>query len=385
MLSIELPLLAQYEQVRLYTLQLCHSLETEDYTVQVVSFASPIKWHLAHATWFFEEFILVKIAGYRRFNSDYNFFFNSYYNVKGERVEQGGRGLSRPYLSEILAYREHVDEAIRTYFSQIEDSFTRLLTLGLHHEQQHQELILMDLKYLLGTNPLQPDYPLRTWSEHTRKRNQTWLDIARGTYAFGHPENDEFGFDNEYPRHERIQPAAQVAGSNVLNGEYQEFVEAGGYNDPKYWSSDGWQWTQTEQVFHPLYWSLENGRWYEYTFFGKQPLHPDRVVMHVSYHEARAYAKWKGLRLPTEFELEILHDRLDNGLVWEWTSSPYLEYPGYQEPDDETGEYNAKFMVNQYVLRGGCVATPPGHLRATYRNFYRPTDRWCFAGIRLAR
>ena len=378
-------LLEQYRCTRTRTLRLCQSLETEDYTVQIAPFASPVKWHLAHSSWFFEEFILTKFPDYERFNPDYNFFFNSYYHSKGERIAQHSRGVSRPYLADIFAYREYVDGNMTERIKDVAAQYADLLTLGIQHEEQHQELILMDIKYLLGTNPLRPAYPLRLWPQRDYSPQLKWLDVTRGVYPIGCAKDAEFGFDNEHPQHERILPAAQVASRNVLNGEYLEFVEGGGYNDSKYWTSDGWHWVQHERICHPLYWRIEHGRWYEYTFFGNQPLRPERVVMHVSQHEAAAYAKWRGRRLPTEFELEVLHDELDNGIVWDWTASPYIAYPGYVEPADETGEYNAKFMVNQYVLRGGCVATPPGHARATYRNFYRPTDRWCFAGIRLAR
>lgn len=366
---------------------MCSLLQIEDYLVQPAPFISPIKWHLGHTSWFFEEFILTKLPEYNRYNARFNFLFNSYYESKALGGKATNRSFSRPSLVAIQGYREHVNAAVKQHLPRIIEKYLYSFELGLLHEEQHQELMLTGIKYLLGHNLFRPDYAtleIKPTVQPQPSGVKPWCIVKPGIHQIGRSKTKSLGFDHEYPRHARFIHGAKVSRYNVTNGEYLEFIEDGGYQNPLLWLSDGWTWRKEQNIQHPLYWQQEKDGLYEYTLTGYHPLNPKRVLMHVSYYEAAAYAKWRKLRLPTEFELEITYPELARGIVWDWTSSPYLAYPGYVEPNDETTEYNAKFMVNRYVLRGGCLATPQDHVSTTYRNFYRPADRHHFAGIRLA-
>jgi ergothioneine biosynthesis protein EgtB len=374
---------------------------------------SPTKWHRAHVSWFFETFILgPNVKGFRPFNDGYAYIFNSYYEALGDRHPRNERGLiSRPGIEEISRYRHFVDEAMQSLLQEsLEPGQPELVTLGLHHEQQHQELLLMDIKHVLSRNPLRPAY-LR--QDHVRADTAPpkagWIDHEGGLTEIGHG-GQGFGFDNEFPRHPvHLNPFA-LADRPVTCGEWLSFMEDGGYSRPEFWLSDGWSVVMTQGWRSPLYWFTdpdEPDLWLQFTLSGVRPVDPDEPVCHVSYYEADAFAHWTGMRLPTEAEWEavattsaagdnFLGDGLPHprpaiatnalfGDVWEWTSSAYTPYPGFRAASGAVGEYNGKFMVSQYVLRGGCCATPPGHTRDTYRNFFPPGARWQFGGVRLAR
>lgn len=384
---------------------------------------SPTKWHLAHTSWFFETFILKpEAAGYEEFHPSFNYLFNSYYESVGPRHARPARGLlTRPPLDEVLAYRAHVDRAMERFLRETDDAalapLLPLFELGLNHEQQHQELMLMDIKHVLSCSPLDPAYRKKEPVAVRTAPPLSWYDVHGGRHTVGHDE-DGFSFDNESPTHEVLIADFQIASRPVTNGEYSDFVEDGGYRNPEYWHADGWAAVNEEAWRTPLYWRRdEDGSWGEFTFAGVCPLYRDAPVCHVSYYEAAAYAAWAGKRLPTEFEWEIsarqfgverqsetAANLLESGFlrpmpagesdpqkpvqmigdVWEWTQSAYAPYPGFKPPAGAVGEYNGKFMVNQMVLRGACCATPPGHARATYRNFFYPHQRWAFSGFRLA-
>jgi len=374
---------------------------------------SPAKWHLAHTSWFFETFILESvIPEYVAFNPQFRILFNSYYQTVGEQYSRPQRGLlSRPTLDEVLKYREHVD---RCMISVLEDAGTRATTaavieLGLQHEQQHQELILTDIKHMLSLNPLRPAYS-RVIGPAGEAQAQNWSRYEAGLQWIGH-EGDTFAFDNEEPRHRVFIEPFELASRPVTNGEYMAFIEADGYERPDLWLSDGWYAVNDQHLRAPLYWEFRDGAWFLFTLSGLRELRPEEPVCHVSLYEADAFARWAGARLPTEAEWEsaaceesIDGNFVEQGLlhpapgaihkdgpvqmfgdVWEWTQSAYVPYPGFNPPEGALGEYNGKFMCNQIILRGGSCATPQSHIRATYRNFFPPGARWQFSGIRLAR
>ena len=372
--------------VRRRTEQLAAPLSAEDQTVQSMPDASPTKWHLAHTTWFFETFLLrPHVRGYRPFDQAYEYLFNSYYEAVGPRHPRPQRGmLTRPGVEEILAYRRHVNAAMIELIDGDDGDWHALLELGLHHEQQHQELILMDAKHLLSLNPLRPAYAPADASQGVGVTPLSWLDFEGGLVEIGHAGNG-FAFDNEGPRHRVWLDPFALARRPVNCGEYLAFIEDGGYRRPEFWLSAGWDCVNQRSWQAPLYWEPDGSGWRVFSLSGLRALQPAEPVCHVSGYEAAAYAKWAGKRLPREQEWETgAGQLLQVGEVWEWTASPYVAYPGYREPPGAVGEYNGKFMANQMVLRGGCAATPSDHIRTTYRNFFPPDARWMFGGIRLA-
>ncbi len=377
----------QYLRVRHYSEAICRGLETEDYVVQPMADVSPPKWHLGHITWFWETFVLVPHApGYRVFHDDFSFVFNSYYETVGKRVLRTDRGnLSRPTVSQIYAYRAYVDKHMSRFLDAADPTpeLICLLELGFNHEQQHQELLITDIKYILGHNPLLPaiDMPVQ---ENPRLVNGPDVSIREGVYTIGHKGTD-FCFDNELGLHKVYLNDTTLSGTLVTNGEYLDFIQAGGYQHFKYWLSDGWAWVKRTGAKAPLYWHSIDGVWHAYTFDGLQPVDPDAAVCHVSQYEADAYARWKGQRLPTEFEWEAMASQINWGSRWEWTNSAYLPYPGFATAEGAVGEYNGKFMSGQIVLRGASIATPDGHARSTYRNFFHPSTQWQYTGIRLVK
>lgn len=376
-----------YQQIRNRSTQICSSLRTEDYVVQPVVDVSPPKWHLGHTTWFFETFFLKPyVKEYMEFNADYNFVFNSYYETIGNRVGRANRGhLSRPTVQEVYKYRDYVDKAMEIFLNnnQPTEEQRRILQIGLNHEEQHQELLYTDIKYILGHNPLFPPYST-FHNEASRDTSGHFIKIPKGNYEIGFC-GEGFCFDNELDRHTVYLNDFEIRTALVSNAEYLKFINDGGYRDFRYWHSEGWEWVKTDQVQAPLYWHLINGDWFIYTYRGLKPLDADGLLCHISYYEAYAFAEWKGLRLPTESEWETASEQLNWGTRWEWTNSAYLAYPGYKKAEGALGEYNGKFMVNQMVLRGASEATSPGHSRKTYRNFFHPNLRWQFTGIRLAK
>lgn len=389
-------LLFRYQSVRARTQALAAPLAPEDHVPQPFTDASPPKWHLGHTAWFFETFVLAPaLAGYTPFNVNYSFLFNSYYDAVGERVARAERGrLSRPTVSEVLAYRAHVDAGMEKLLaSPLDARLAERIELGLHHEQQHHELLVTDLKAVLGLNPLAPPYApqgtatIDLSAEHdgTCSPLDDWLDVAAGSVEIGHA-GPGFAFDNEGPRHTAVVPAMQLRQALVTNAEYREFIADGGYQRSDFWHAEGWDWVCSQAIRAPMYWQQgADDQWRHYTLFGLQPLEGTAPVTHVSFYEAFAFCQWAGWRLPTEFEWEAGAPQLGWGRRWEWTQSAYLPYPGFRRVDGAVGEYNGKFMVNQQVLRGASFATSPGHARLTYRNFFHPPARWQYTGIRLAR
>ncbi len=380
----------QYSATRALSVSICLALEKEDYVVQPVVDVSPPKWHLGHTTWFFETFILKPYCfGYQEFNPDFNYVFNSYYETLGTRVIRTDRGnLSRPTVDQVYHYRNYVDEAMGNFLMEIEleQSVQEIFILGLNHEQQHQELLWYDIKYILGHNPLFPAYQ-STSIESDLKLNEDqeeWVEIPAGIYEIGH-QSSGFSFDNEHRVHQVFLQHSAICKQLVSNADYLEFIAAEGYLNFNYWHAEGWEWVKLHNISSPLYWHLIEGEWFEYTLTGLKPLVINAAVAHLSFYEAAAYAQWKGMRLPTEFEWEVASKDLKWGKLWEWTESAYLPYPGFSKAPGALGEYNGKFMVNQKVLRGGSVATSPNHTRYTYRNFFHPHLRWMFSGLRLAK
>ncbi|WP_439694963.1 ergothioneine biosynthesis protein EgtB [Mucilaginibacter sp. AW1-7] len=377
-----------YKKVRLRTEQICSPLQTEDYVVQPVVDVSPPKWHIGHVTWFFETFILKPyFMGYQEFNPNYNYVFNSYYETVGNRVIRTDRGnLSRPTVADIYQYRAYVDEAMAKFLCQEPSAEVReLLILGFNHEEQHQELLLTDIKYILGHNPLFPAYDDRYVSPKiSTAESADFVKMNEGVYEIGY-SGEGFCFDNELNRHKVYLNSYEISPNLVTNTEYLEFIGSGGYHDFRHWHAEGWDWVNTHKIEAPLYWHLIDGEWHNYTYHGLGLLGLKDPVCHISYFEAYAYASWKGLRLPTEFEWEAAATKFRWGKSWEWTESSYLPYPGFAKAPGAIGEYNGKFMVNQKVLRGASEATSPGHSRITYRNFFQTHLRWQFTGIRLAR
>lgn len=376
-----------YQNTREYSIDQTIHLETEDFIAQPVDFVSPPKWNLAHTTWFFEEFILKQaLPGYKVFNKNYSYLFNSYYVNVGDRLSRGHRGMmTRPALREILSYREYVDKAMVKFLeTKIPEKMVEVLMTGIHHEQQHQELFLSDVKYILGTQPFFPPYNKNALCETGSAGTGKWIQIPEGIYEIGYKGNG-FHYDNEKSVHKVFLHDYYISDKLVSNREYLEFLENGGYENANFWHSDGISWLERERVKCPLYWHKIDGEWYQYTLAGLKKLRKNSPVCHISYYEAFAYAQWKGLRLATEFEWEAASDRFEWGHRWEWTESSYLPYPAYKKPGGALGEYNGKFMVNQKVLRGSSVATSPGHSRYSYRNFFQPDLSWQFTGIRLAK
>ncbi|HZG25613.1 MAG TPA: ergothioneine biosynthesis protein EgtB [Chitinophagaceae bacterium] len=379
-------LLSQYARVRQHSEEICKPLQVEDYVVQPVADVSPPKWHLGHTTWFFETFILKPhVQGYKEFDREYNYVFNSYYENAGARVIRTDRGnLSRPTVPEVYEYRKHVDEAMRKLLSNgLAAELHELLTLGFNHEQQHQELLCTDIKYILGHNPLFPAYSDYAKLSTVPPEKSEMITIDSGLYKIGYDGYD-FCFDNELASHQVYLGKYKIASRLVTNQEYLEFINDGGYRNFVHWHSEGWDWVKSKQVNCPMYWYCFNNEWFVYTMQGLKPLNMEEFVCHISYYEAFAYASWKGKRLPSEFEWEVAADKFSWGRRWEWTQSAYLPYPGFAKAPGAIGEYNGKFMVNQMVLRGASEVTPAGHSRITYRNFFHPPLRWQYTGIRLA-
>ncbi len=380
-------LLQLFLTTRKQTEDICTPLEVEDYVVQPIADVSPPKWHLGHTSWFFEEFILKKYDNhYKLFDDNFSFVFNSYYETVGKRVIRANRGnLSRPSVQKVYDYRNYVTESIselikNTNISEIAD----LLEIGIHHEKQHQELLLTDIKFILGNNPLLPSYSSKINEHTTQAFSQKWISIEEGIYDIGHNDNS-FCYDNELGRHKIYQPTYKISSKLVTNREFIEFIDDEGYKSHNFWHAEGWDWVNSNNITSPLYWHNIDGKWLNYTLKGLQEVHLDSPVTHLSYFEAFAYAQYKSLRLPTEFEWEIAQDKFSWGDRWEWTESAYAPYPGYSKADGALGEYNGKFMVNQKVLRGGSIATPEQHTRPTYRNFFQTNMRWQYTGLRLAK
>jgi ergothioneine biosynthesis protein EgtB len=406
-----------YRDVRRFTERLCAPLEVEDYVIQSMPDASPAKWHLAHTSWFFETFVIKPaMPGYTSPQPVYDYLFNSYYNAVGERHARAKRGLlSRPTVAEVYRYRAHVDALMEDLLGRRDagalEAMAPVVTLGLHHEQQHQELILTDIKHALAENPLDSVYRERPADGTSAAPATEWIAFPGGVSWIGH-EGPGFAFDNEGPRHREFVAGFTLASRLVTNAEYMAFIEDGGYRQPQWWLSAGWNAAQAGGWAAPLYWEKPDGRWQSFTRAGMRPVNGSEPVCHVSYFEADAYARWAGARLPTEAQWEtagaslpISGDFADDGRfhpappeaarrdavaqmygdVWEWTQSAYAPYPGYAADEGALGEYNGKFMCSQYVLRGGSCATSRSHIRPTYRNFFPPDARWQFSGIRLAR
>lgn len=410
----ESQLMNAYQRVRTRSEALCAPLNTEDYVIQSMPDVSPTKWHLAHMSWFFETFILAKQPGYQQFNPQYAFLFNSYYEGAGERHQRAERGLlSRPSVAEVYDYRQHVDTAMQALLSSgaIDAETQTLVTLGLTHEQQHQELLLMDIKHVFSRNPLLPSYQALPAQPEQAAEAMSWQRIPAGVYQIGQPlDSEAFCFDNETPQHRVFLPDYACASQAVNHADWLAFMADGGYERPELWLSDGWAWRQQQHITAPLYWQQQDGDWWQFTLQGLRALELAAPVCHLSYYEAEAYARWAQARLPTEAEWEVAaQQQLANGQiagqfadgdlfhpqaqaanslfggVWVWTSSAYAAYPGFKPLPGTVGEYNGKFMANQYVLRGGSCVTPADHIRASYRNFFYPAMRWQFAGLRLAR
>jgi ergothioneine biosynthesis protein EgtB len=381
---------ARYAAVRGYTEHLVAQLSAEDQCVQSMADASPAKWHRAHTTWFFEQFVLSEyLPGYTPFDPSFCYLFNSYYEAVGARHPRPMRGvLTRPPAAEVTAYRAHVDAAMAGFIPIMPENPAALVELGLQHEQQHQELLLTDILHAFAQNPLMPA-ALPDWLEPVGAGSPSrFVHCTGGIVRIGH-QGAAFCFDNETPRHDVLLRDYALASRLVRNAEWLEFMADGGYRTPTLWMSDGWAKRQAEGWSAPLYWIERDGAWWQMGLGGPAALQPDAPVRHVSWYEADAFARWTGARLPTEVEWEAAapHPELHEmtGYLWQWTASPYAPYPGYRPVAGAVGEYNGKFMVNQMVLRGSSLATPPGHARSSYRNFFHPDKRWQFSGLRLAR
>jgi ergothioneine biosynthesis protein EgtB len=377
----------RFKKIRKYTEEIFNPLATEDYVAQPEPFISPPKWSLGHTTWFFETFVLQNLQpGYKSFNPNYTFLFNSYYNNVGDRVLRHSRGdLTRPTVEQVYRYRKHVDQAMELFLKTTDNpDALELVELGLQHEQQHQELFWTDLKYTLSLNPLNTKYEGKLPFEEKEEKSETgFKKVAKGVYSIGF-SGDGFCFDNELQRHKVYLADYEISDSLVTNADFIRFIEEGCYQDFNCWHDEGWKWVNDHKIFAPLYWKNINGEWFYYTLKGLQKVEPNLAVSHISFYEAFAFAEWKGLRLPTEAEWEVASKKFEWGQRWEWTNSAYLHYPGYKKADGAVGEYNGKFMVSQMVLRGASIATSPGHSRETYRNFFHPWERWQFTGLRLA-
>jgi len=381
-------LVKKYTDIRQHSEKICAPLEIEDYVVQPIVDVSPPKWHLGHTTWFFETFILEpNFPDYKVFDAQYNFVFNSYYETIGARVIRTDRGnLSRPSVSDIYKYRKYIDEQMKAFLQSefMTEKIEPLLELGLNHEQQHQELLITDIKYILGHNPLFPAYKKEDISKKEHSGNTKMMRFSEGVYEIGF-NGEGFCFDNELGRHKVYVNDFEIASQLVTNREYLQFMEAGGYDDFRHWHAEGWDWVKQNNAKSPLYWHFIDNKWMNYTLDGLQEVELDDAVCHINFYEASAFASWKGMRLPTEGEWEIASGNFDWGNRWEWTNSAYLPYPNFKKEAGAVGEYNGKFMVNQMVLRGASEATPSGHSRNTYRNFFQTGLKWQFTGIRLAK
>jgi ergothioneine biosynthesis protein EgtB len=376
-----------YASVRAQTEAICAPLEVEDYVVQPIVDVSPPKWHLGHTTWFFETFLLKEHRpGYRLFHPEYNFVFNSYYETVGTRVIRTDRGnLSRPTVKEVMDYRHYVDHAMQKWLEEgLSPKQESLLMLGLQHEQQHQELLLTDIKYILGHNPLFPPYQPGFKEGRSESERIEWKKVEEGLYPIGF-EGHGFHFDNEKEPHKVWIPSFEIRSALVTQGDWLEFLQSGGYSDFRNWLSEGWSWVKENGISAPMYWHYLDGEWMQYTLGGLTGVVLSEPVKHISYYEADAFARWAGYALPTEQQWEAANSLFPWGQRWEWTQSAYLPYPGFKAPSGAVGEYNGKFMVNQMVLRGCSIATPDGHSRPTYRNFFHPPLRWQFNGLRLVK
>lgn len=404
-------LIAEFERVRSYTETLCSPLATDDYQIQSIVQTSPPKWHIAHVSWFFEAFVLTHFEhGYKPFHPSFDFLFNSYYYTHGKMYPRPNRGLlSRPTVEEVYRYRAHVDASMRHLMETVDGTQWEALAfrviLGLNHEEQHQELLLMDVKHNYSVNPLRPAYRDDLKTAQGIARPARWLERSGGIRQIGYGDSG-FAYDNETPRHNVLVQDHSLADRFITNSEYLAFIDDGGYANPALWLSDGWALIQREGWHHPLYWQQDESSWIQFTLGGMRALNLHEPVCHISFYEADAYARWAGKRLPLESELEILLAEYpvtgnfadseqfhpapagDTGQwfgdLWAWTGSPYARYPGFKPLAGSMGEYNGKFMSNQMVLKGGCCATPYGHSRASYRNFFYPEERWAFTGLRLA-
>ncbi|MBS1494926.1 MAG: ergothioneine biosynthesis protein EgtB [Bacteroidetes bacterium] len=378
--------LEQYKSIRAHSEKICAPLKTEDYVVQPVVDVSPPKWHLGHTTWFWETFVLTPhLKGYKLFNKDYNYVFNSYYETIGARVIRTDRGnLSRPAVEDVYNYRKHVDEGMHEFLSKdVKKDLKGLIQIGLNHEQQHQELLHTDIKYILGHNPLFPAYSDDIEENFAQPAPGKFIEMKEGVYEIGYDGND-FCFDNELNRHKVYLSPYKICSNLVTNGEYMQFINEGGYENFRYWHAEGLDWVKSHNAKAPLYWHNIEGKWYNYTMNGLKPVNENEIVTHINFYEASAYASWKGKRLPTEAEWEGAAPNFDWGKRWEWTDSAYLPYPGFSKAEGALGEYNGKFMINQMVLRGASIATPENHSRISYRNFFNPGLQWQYTGIRLA-
>lgn len=381
-------LVSFFLETRQHSEDICKPLEIEDYVVQPIVDVSPPKWHLGHTTWFFEEFVLKPHKkGYRLFHEDFAFVFNSYYENVGKRVIRNDRGnLSRPGVAKVYDYRQYVTNEMKDFLSEeISEELEEILLIGIHHEKQHQELLITDIKYILGNNPLLPKYSDSFLENPVQDFKQQWISMKEGIYEIGHNNPEEFCYDNELGRHKVYLHDYKISNKLIANDEYLEFINAGGYKDFNLWHAEGWDWVKQNNISAPMYWHHIDGQWHQYTLQGPQKLNLDVAVSHISYYEAFAFAQWKDCRLPTEFEWEAAQKYFEWGSRWEWTESAYLPYPAYAKAPGAIGEYNGKFMVNQKVLRGGSVATSPKHTRHTYRNFFQTNLRWQYTGLRLAK
>lgn len=408
---------SNYKRVREFSHHLASPLTTEDYVIQSMPDVSPTKWHLAHTSWFFEEFVLSKVyKDYKSINPKYKFLFNSYYVQVGERHCRPKRGLiSRPTVDEIYEYREDVNKKMERLFNNLDEKdfsdVAHIIEIGIHHEQQHQELIVTDIKHVFSENPLDPVYSERNDSnDEENNTDLKWINFEEGIYEIGN-NGSSFGYDNEFPQHKSLVQGFKLASRLVTNREYLEFIKDGGYEKTELWLSDGWSAVSSNGWKAPLYWDDTKEQWWNFTLNGFKKVNPNEPVCHLSFYEAEAFARWAGARLPSEFEWEVASKDIEvdgnfvengnfgpiainttekplqqmYGDVWEWTRSPYSPYPGYKTLPGALGEYNGKFMCNQMVLRGGSCATSKTHIRNTYRNFFPPESRWQFMGLRLAK
>lgn len=404
-------LIAEYQRIRAFTETLCKPLQVDDFQIQVSSSTRPAKWHLAHVSWFFEDFVLSRMnAEYLAYHQTYAQLFSSEYHVHaGDNAPIRPGNISRPTIEEVFRYRAHIDKRVIQLLADTkEDAWQEvalLVTLGLNHEQQHQELMLVDLKRSFFENPLKPAYRGDLLEPKGKLRSMSWVLYGEGIYFIGH-DKKTFAYQNEKPRHKVMLHGFRLADRLITNTEYMDFIKDGGYDSPTLWLADGWSLRKQYNWHHPLYWLHQDGSWQQFTLGGLRPLNPAEPVCHISFYEADAYARWAGKRLPLEAELEIVLEKQQLkgnfvqtelfhpepasgpdqwwGDLWNWTASPYCAYPGTRRAAAPIGEYDGKFMSNRMVLKGGSCATPPGHTRATYRNFLRPQTRRAFSGIRLA-